>query len=539
MSYNPYNLEIKILFNESLPMINSYVENFVNRKLQAWVDQLPEVFYNEMNGFDFDVDYSGTYSDFIEIKKVFLGKGISSKDVRFFHKNKLEEISKKDARIKYLTSWLKTNTNKRLDLTFLEDNGELFDTNYSILNIFGNEDDFLVENYVVNIENINNTSELPSDLSNYPIVININHQNLQIINNIVKEIISHHEVYNSQLFFKLDTELDKKMIIRTIQDLGVINPIIIERLDDANVIYYLETYPILDNIQEILSLLSAKSIRIQKELEHEINTNKEKNKRIYDQITSFERSLIELKNIKDSISKSETYYTLDKINESTEEFINKIKNWRKRKVKITNDQEADQVIAEYNQAIQKYFLFYLEKISVIYDNERNQIKKSYHEVNYRTHFNDNFNPNYTNIIDIRSFMINDLSDDFKKCRQLTIVEKKSDLIGLINSFTKKESKEIIETVDNISYLYQDFRDIAIKHSKVIANNILESISNELNAMQDNLRQSYLKHIEKVMIDLNSKKDVLTNQLSDEELNLQKDNDWLEEFRTQLSLIERG
>ena len=68
LNYNPYLLETKILFNAQPPKINSQVEKFQAMPLQKWLPQLPVVFYAEMNGYDFDLDFSGTALDFSQLK---------------------------------------------------------------------------------------------------------------------------------------------------------------------------------------------------------------------------------------------------------------------------------------------------------------------------------------------------------------------------------------------------------------------------------------------------------------------------------------
>ncbi len=84
LNYNPYLFETIVRFNGEEPMINSLVEKYKTEKLQQWVNQVPSIFYDEMNGFDFDLEFSGTESDFLGLKKSFLTAGISESDVRFF-----------------------------------------------------------------------------------------------------------------------------------------------------------------------------------------------------------------------------------------------------------------------------------------------------------------------------------------------------------------------------------------------------------------------------------------------------------------------
>ena len=95
LNYNPYLLETSIKFNGQEPRINSLVEKFQDGPLQSWVHRIPEIFCDEMNGYDFELEFSGTERDYQEVVHAFREKGITDESVRIFHKNELDERSKK------------------------------------------------------------------------------------------------------------------------------------------------------------------------------------------------------------------------------------------------------------------------------------------------------------------------------------------------------------------------------------------------------------------------------------------------------------
>jgi len=43
-----------------------------------------------MNGYDFELDFSGTTEDYADLVSDFQKKGVSSIDIYLFHKNELE-----------------------------------------------------------------------------------------------------------------------------------------------------------------------------------------------------------------------------------------------------------------------------------------------------------------------------------------------------------------------------------------------------------------------------------------------------------------
>ncbi len=117
LSYNPYLLETVITFNGSKPKINSLVEKHLSDTLQSWIASLPDIFYSEMNGWDFDLDFVGTKVDFEALQMAFDAARVGRSSVRIFHKNELECAERKSEVISALIDWLKENPNRRFSLS--------------------------------------------------------------------------------------------------------------------------------------------------------------------------------------------------------------------------------------------------------------------------------------------------------------------------------------------------------------------------------------------------------------------------------------
>ncbi|MDR3353480.1 MAG: hypothetical protein LBO21_00415 [Synergistaceae bacterium] len=144
LSHNPYLLETSVKFNEREPKINSLVERYRAEKLQAWIAELPNIFYNEMNGYDFDLDFSGTKIDFDCLQASFDSAGVSRESVRLFHKNELESVWRKNAEISTLLDWLENNPNRKFNFAdFKKTNAPLFEDEYSYIVVQGPKIDIL------------------------------------------------------------------------------------------------------------------------------------------------------------------------------------------------------------------------------------------------------------------------------------------------------------------------------------------------------------------------------------------------------------
>ena len=127
LNYNPYLLETNIKFNGQMPRINSLVEKYQQNTLQTWVDKMPSIFYDEMNGYDFELEFTGTKSDCDDVKEAFLKAGVDETLVTVFHKNELDCRYSKMQLIIKLLKWLENNRNRRFDYElFMEKNEEFF-----------------------------------------------------------------------------------------------------------------------------------------------------------------------------------------------------------------------------------------------------------------------------------------------------------------------------------------------------------------------------------------------------------------------------
>ena len=126
LKYNPYLLKTEISFNGNSPRVNSLVEKYLNEPLQVWIQRLPEIFRDEMNGYDFELEFSGTEMDFNELEKSFRDAGVNSNMVRLSHTDVLESRDAILSKISELRKWLKDNRNDNFDCdTFRDENAEL------------------------------------------------------------------------------------------------------------------------------------------------------------------------------------------------------------------------------------------------------------------------------------------------------------------------------------------------------------------------------------------------------------------------------
>lgn len=66
IKYNPYKLQTLIQVDGADVKNNSRL-NFGDRRLQEWIDELPEILCEELNSDDFEIEFHGTYPDYEDV----------------------------------------------------------------------------------------------------------------------------------------------------------------------------------------------------------------------------------------------------------------------------------------------------------------------------------------------------------------------------------------------------------------------------------------------------------------------------------------
>lgn len=67
ITYNPYKVKSKILVDGEEPKQNSRLSQFLNKRFQLWVDQIPYLLSNEYNDDEFDLTFLGTELDYQDL----------------------------------------------------------------------------------------------------------------------------------------------------------------------------------------------------------------------------------------------------------------------------------------------------------------------------------------------------------------------------------------------------------------------------------------------------------------------------------------
>ena len=538
LSYNPYLMETNIRFNGQPPRINSLVEKYQNMSLQSWISRIPKIFYDEMNGYYFELDFTGTELDYEALCNTFRRAGITNEIVPIVHRKCLEDRITKQNKMEDLLDWLENNSNRRFDYdAFRAENSELFDGGYSYVYLHGRGlDETSLKEMNVSVEHVEKAEELnDTDLEFTPILIHITDKTLPVLAAELAYFKARKDVAEEQLFFSIGGTLDKMTIERVIRDLGVANPKVVERPEDLAVRRYVEVYPITDYIRKALNILRVTANDIEENLERDIRESVVKNREVHEEIKSINDGLDRLENARAFYNGYPDSVPNGYLSEMEEELLKKINDWRGRKTKINKFEEAVPAAGEFERDVKSLVMTYGKKTRRDLEDKIKGLGKDF-EAEYTNTQYDDFKPEteYAEIPEIGS--IESFAQKLLEMKEEKLVEAKEDLIGLFFKARQSEEKEmVLET----TYYYKKWRDYVADLVKKDVEAYEEQLKLIYKEYLSSLRNEYLQHIDKAIEQEERKRSGVESQLSEDEKLLRNDNLWLAKFNEQRVAIERG
>lgn len=538
LDYNPYLMEYNTLFNGKEPRINSAIEKYTKYPLQMWVNEVPHILYDEMNGYDFDLEFTGPEMDYQDLEKSFIDAGITVEDVKCIHKRVLENRKGKLQDISELINWLEVHRNKRLDYdSFRIENQDVFENDYPII-VVGEKcpGEFAFENANVSIEVISDAKELDNTvLKNTPIIFECAKLLKQSFRDLLSDIIDNADVIDEQFFFYISPKDNYDMFYRLIQDLGIKAPIMIDNMDDDRLGKFFEYYPISDYIRVFLKTLRDKVDDIKSGLNAEKEESDKVNGEIIAEITKIEDHIA---TIKDSISKlNDVIKTNIAVNwvEENEKLLQTIISWKSKKTKITNDEEAVRLSEQYEEEIKYHWNQYIESLASITYEYKNAILLECTEA-YNQAADDGADQEVSVMeqdSEIDSF--DKISSDLIRIKEEKYEKPKE---GLLNAFLKTNTSEPKELVLVTTYPCQKWREYASGLVIPLMEKKTGERDEELKDYCNSVASDYIEKLNKILKRRVNEKVKTSAQLSEDIQILQKDIDWVNELSDILESIER-
>lgn len=532
LTHNPYLLMTKVKFNGQEPRINSQIEKYENQPLKDWVHKIPEIFYNEMNGYDFELYFVGTKSDFEDVKMAFIKEGVTSDQVRMFHKNEIEDADIKTKEIERLIDWMRKHPNRQFDFErFWENNIEIFENSYPYIIFYR---DISLSTGVVSPETVVNAQELVStNLKSIPMLFVIEKDTTGQFREDLGIILKRKDIRQEQLFFMIDSSLNRNQVIRVISDLGVKNPQVVDGCDDEVIFKYIKNYPVTENIRAEIDVFSSQADEINHILDEKNKESEITNAGIRAEINSLDKSLEKLQDADEFFVQRDNYAMPQKFLEICKTLEDKLIKWKNRKTKVTNDNEAERFANEYVLYINSAVDEFLEEVGRAYQEAGRIIIADFSAVYLNTEVDAGYYPVNIVLKECGSVDIPNMIPTLLELKEITYEENKT--FGLF----RKTSEANGEPICIRTYYLKAWRSKVVEVIKPIVNQLVHECFESLLEYYNCLADAYHRHLaELISIKMNAKEAVAAG-LSEDERKLQEDNDWLIEFSNQLQNIERG
>ena len=363
LSYNPYVQETSVKFNGQPPRINSHVEKYLDKKLQTWINKLPVIFRDEMNGYDFDLEFSGTRLDYKALESAFHTLGIRDEDVHLFHKNEMDERDKKLDMVDQLLKWLEENPNQRYDYERVKrENYDLFEGDYQYIVLYGRiTDTSIFDKLHISVESMTSIDEMKNtNLHNIPILYVVDAESFDNMGSDLQKLRARQDIIPDQLFFRISPDLSEEKVIREIIDFGVTNPQIVKSAADPAVMHFFELYPYTDYIRDVIKLFKDDILLLKAELSIEMEKSERTNRELHLQIKNLDYTIEALKFALNKFMNPEKTDFSSGFNTPKETLIAKINGWNNRKTKITGKYDANIIAKEFDEFLQNNYHQFLQ-----------------------------------------------------------------------------------------------------------------------------------------------------------------------------------
>ena len=536
--YNPYLLETEVRFNGKPPRINSLVEKYQGEKLQTWVNDIPSIFYDEMNGYDFELDFSGTDLDFEELKKSFARAGVGKDLVQLFHKGELKSRHEKSVAIDNLLKWIAENPNRKFDTkAFREKNKDLFESAYSFVVIGGSvTTDKLFEDLDISAENVESIDELrKTDLHSTPVLLYLDRKTAGALQYNLTGLLKRSDITQEQLFFMISPVLGNKAE-RVIRDLGVREPQIVASQDDPGIYRYLELFPESEYIYDAIKAFHEKAEKLGTVLEEENRQSENTNKDIHEKIKELDDILSRLKAANDLFLNKENLDLPRELSRAKTDFINEINRWKIKKTKITKTEEARTLSYEFESEVFQLFDRFKEAVDHSYAIQCAALMARCEKWFRSAHYREDYKIQGVEPAILSKCMVQRIADELINIKEEQYVMPKEVFFGkLFKGAEETPQKPVLET----TYYYEKWRTYATEIVEPVANNMIQEAYANLQVLYEQLSAAYIEHIGHLLKDVSEEKEQVASQLSEDERLLQDDNDWHTTFCDKLRDIERS
>lgn len=551
ISYNPYLLETKVMFNNQPPKMNSRVNKFTGAKLQSWLNELPGIFRDEMNGYNFELLFSGTVADFEELKDSFRSQkvNVESEDgnqfsrknedtVQIVLKNELEGPEDKAKEIDALNEWLVSNPNRRFEAeSFMSDNAETFSDPFVVLLVGNGVSEMKsISGFEVSVQNVKNLSEFPSDISDTPIIVMVDAAMFNEFDQFLNQMLNVATITKEQLFFIVADDVDSLRVKNEIIDSGIDTPNIITSFDDVKLVKYFSTFSLVTHVAKSIAAYELSLAHVEEGLIRDTQQQELQNKPVFERIDQIESNIINAEVAKESIEQRDNWQSPNEFKLALYDFLDRVMAWKKRTVKLTSEQ-AEEGATEFREALIGFFDLFKERIETAVDSEVKLI-------NYKlTSLFEGAElvgvqpkPVQVRKVDFDVVEIPDFTNYLLNLKRVDWVREHNDIFQFVKDVMGSSDTEMVRKE---SYPLQEWREYAVTNTAHPLDAVINMADQVLSNYYEDLSAAYLATIEEGLKRLEQHKAKVVADLSSEAKKIQDDNDWVSNFQSRLNVLKRS
>ena len=534
LSHNPYLLLTSARFNGHAPRINSPIEKFEERPLVEWVQEVPRIFHDEMNGYDFDFAFTGTDTDYEKLLGAFESQGIGPKDVRITRRGQLEDVDTKKREIAELIEWLNRHRNRRFDFSaFRSANSEALDSTMPFVVI--QDDPLHIELPFADVEIVGSAYDLAStNLTNTPVLITVDRTNRSVFRKELQYLLDRPDIKQRQLFILIHPAINKERAIRVITDLGVHDPQVVDGPDDARILAYLNDYPAMEYTRTAISVLRETLNGLKDAFEKVNRFGMATNAGVRDEIGVLEKRLDLLK---DSLARiqDDDFFSPPQTFEGPSNLLEgQIVTWHNKKSSVSGHDQIVRTALDYAADLQTFVHSYELNIGSLMESAELAIEQSLTDI-YEASGARPLQPSETTFqINQARFVFPDIAVMLGELTETSYASPRNDFFGLFATMGETSAEKTPIEVANLEI----WRSLARKTLMPLAQEYEKKCHEILDEYRDSLIQTYVHQLQDAIDECLAAKEKATSRLSTAARRMQEDNDWLDEFEDRLHAIER-
>lgn len=545
LDYNPYLQKTEIMFNGKKPGINSRAEKLQDMVLSDWIEHLPEIFEEEMNGLGFDLIFSGTRLDAELLGNVLKNQNISESEIHFYRQHMVRERQDQLNILAEVQQWL---TDHPIDFfnsaEFLEDNLHNLKTSFGFIN-FGNQITAFPELFHQPINIIDGQAADQVELlieKKYPVVIDlpeaITPDSIELFSEKIDKIRKIADLDKAYVFFNTansaKSEHQSKLTLRLLSSLGFKEPELIRTLFDPEIFKYMITHQAVLPIQRSIMIFNALENRLQIKTDEQISLQNQDIAKIRLEIQQLKNELSELIHLKNQFSEISFSVLPDRAENRIGRYLQIIQNWNRRKNKVTSIKEAYGLANDLNQEIQSNYRILRKNLNDDLLAAKEDVRSSFSRLYQSIEHN----------LPIRLIDPSGLPDlQFEQIPEIveTVLELKQEKMSmkddLFQAFkgltTQNQPADSAETV----YYLESWRNEAAQIIDSSLETVRKSFTDIYSLFGQNLADQFIRQLEmeikKNTLDQNQKHE----QISDIQASITFIRDWFSEFQSEIKKLD--